>query len=155
MFGMLQHRWGGHLPDSSIRVEFELGRDFLKKKGVDSIENYYIKRGALLNYLTHDWMRFTQDQVDRENKNQSKARTLPIWKQVREAFLEWAGTGQGIPLIPLDKAKANVSHLIKVATGVVKTAARDQEKAIETLDEFSAYLQENIKLYGVSVRTDI
>jgi len=45
--------------------------------------------------------------------------------------------------------------LIKVAAGVVKTAARDQGKAIETLDEFSAYLQENIKLYGVNVRTDI
>ncbi len=138
----------------NIRVEFELGRDFLKKKGVDTVEDYYLKRGALLNYLTHDWMRFTRDQVDRENKNQSKARTLPIWEQVREALLKWAGTGNGIPLIPLDKEKANVSHLIKVVAGVVKTAATFQGKTIVTLEEFTGYLQERIKLYGVSVKTE-
>ncbi|HSQ42902.1 MAG TPA: hypothetical protein VLM37_11535, partial [Fibrobacteraceae bacterium] len=90
--GMLCNRWGGKMPESAIRVEFELGRDFLKKKGVDSVEDYYTKRAALLNYVTHDWMRFTQNQVDRENKNQSKAMTLPIWQQVRDYFLQWAGS---------------------------------------------------------------
>ena len=132
-----------------------MGRDFLKKKGVDSIEDYYIKRGALLNYLTHDWIHFTQDQVDRENKNQSKARTLPIWEQVREAFLEWSGAGKGVSLAPLDKSKASVSHMIKVAVGVTKSAALDQEQTLSNIDDFMAYLEGRIKLYGVSVITEL
>ncbi|RKX36771.1 MAG: hypothetical protein DRP64_18135, partial [Verrucomicrobia bacterium] len=33
--------------------------------------------------LTYEWMRFAQSQVDRENKNQSKARSLPVWERVR------------------------------------------------------------------------
>ncbi len=69
----------------------------------------------------------TREQVDRENKNQSKARILPIWEQVREAFLGWDGAGDGIALLPLDKSKANVSHLIKVAGRGTKSAANSQE----------------------------
>ena len=45
--------------------------------------------------------------------------------------------------------------MIKVAVGVTKSAAIDQEKKIETVDEFLAYLQDGIKLYGVSVKTEI
>lgn len=154
MLGMLINRWDGEIPESSIRVEFELGREFLKKKGVDSVEDYHRKRAALLSYLTHDWMRFTQDQVDRENKNQSKARTLPIWEKIREAFLDWAESDPNVSLAPLDKSKANVSHLIKVVAGVTRTAAKCQGKTIETLEDFSEYLQDRIKLYGVSVKTE-
>jgi hypothetical protein len=152
--GMLCNRWGGKMPESAIRVEFELGRDFLKKKGVDTVEDYYRKRAALLNYLTEDWMRFTQVQVDRKNKNQSKTRTLSIWEQVREAFLDWAASDPNVRLEPLDKSQANVSHLIKVVAGVTKTAAKCQGKTIETLEEFTEYLRDRIKTYGVSVRTE-
>ena len=89
------------------------------------------------------------DIFDRENKNQSKARTLPIWDQVREAFLEWAGTGKGVSLVPLDKSKANVSHLIKVAVGVLKTAAREQGEPLKSGDDLLIYFQERIRLYGI------
>lgn len=153
--GMLCNRWAGRMPESAVRVEFEMGRDFVKKKGVDTVEDYYRKRAALMKYLTESWMRFTQDHVDRKNKNQAKARTLPIWEQVRDAFLEWAASDPNVRLEPLDKSQANVSHLIKVVAGVTKTAAKCQGKTIETLEDFSEYLRDRIKTYGVSVRTEI
>lgn len=154
LLGMQINRWGGQMPESAIRVEFELGRDFLKKKGVDSVDDYYRKRAALLKYVSHDWIRFTQNQVDRENKNQSKAKTLALWLHVQEFFLQWAGSDWNVSLAPLEKSKANVSHLTKVAAGVIKTAAKEQGISIQTTEAFLDYFMTNIKSYGVSVTTE-
>lgn len=151
---MLYYRWNKVLPEAATRIEFELRRDALKDRGIDAVEDYYTKRADLVSYLTHEWIRFTTYQVDRENNNQSKAETLPIWLKAREAFLNWTGKPPGRSLAPVPKEEADVRNLIKQAMGVGKTAAEYQGKELNTTEELIAYLQETIMEYGLRLKTE-
>ncbi len=55
-------------------------RDGLKSHGIDCVQDYLDRRESLAKYLTTEWLRLTLDHVDKKNKNQSKARTLPLWQ---------------------------------------------------------------------------
>jgi hypothetical protein len=143
-------RWKScEIPDCAIRVEFELRRDALKERGIDTVEDYYAKRADLVHYLTTNWLRFTANKVDRENKNQSKARTLPLWNRVRKAFKAWAGNPTGEPLTPLDKEQADVKNLLKQLMGVGQTAAEYQGQKVETIEELLAYIGSSTSKYGI------
>ena len=150
---MRVYRWKcNEMPSAATRVEFELRRDALKDRGIDTVEDYYAKRADLVHYLTHDWLRFTANKVDRENKNQSKARTLPLWNKIRKAFKRWAGEPVGRSLEPLQKGKANVRNLIKQAVGVVLAAARFQGKEITSWEGLIAYMNEVGVDFGIHLR---
>jgi hypothetical protein len=90
--------------------------------------------------------------VDRENNNQSKAKTLPLWQQTREAFLIWAGKPPGLSLEPLPKEEADVRNLIKQAVGVGNTAAEYQGKQLNNMDELFTYLKETVSNYGIRLK---
>jgi hypothetical protein len=148
------YRWNSpEMPSAATRVEFELRRESLKDRGIDTVEDYYAKRADLVAYLTYDWFRFTANKVDRENKNQSKARMLPLWNQVRKAFKNWAGSPPGLPLEPLPKEKANVRNLLKQALGAAQAAARYQGKDINTVGGLLEYLEESALDYGLRIKT--
>ena len=149
---MVVYRWGEVMPDAATRVEFELRREALKERGIDTVEDYYAKRADLVHYLTHNWLRFTANKVDRENKNQSKARTLPLWNKVRKAFKRWAGEPAGRSLEPLPKGKANVRNLMKQALGVVQAAAGFQGKEIADREGLIAYMNEAVVDYGIHLK---
>jgi hypothetical protein len=151
---MLYYRWNKVLPEAATRIEFELRRDALKERGIDTVEDYYAKRADLVSYLTYDWIRFTTRQVDRENNNQSKADTLHAWQEAREAFLNWTGQPTGNPLTPVPKEEADVRNLIKQAMGVGQTAAEYQGKVVSNTAELIAYLQDAIIEYGLRVKTE-
>jgi len=147
---MRVYRWHcKEMPSCATRVEFEMRRDALKERGIDAVEDYYAKRADLVAYLTYGWLRFTANKVDRENKNQSKARTLPLWNRVRKAFKAWAGNPTGEPLTPLDKEQADVKNLLKQLMGVGQTAAKYQGQKIETIEELLAYIGSSTLKYGL------
>ena len=68
------------------RFEFSMTRDFLKKFEIDSFEDFEEKRLALVNYLTYNWFRLTEEAPDRENKHQTRAKTASIWGRVQKMF---------------------------------------------------------------------
>lgn len=140
------------MPEAATRVEFELRREALKERGIDTVEDYYAKRADLVHYLTHDWLRLTANKVDRENKNQSKARTLPLWNKIRKAFKRWAGEPPGMSLEPLPKASANVRNLMKQGFGVVQSAARYQGKEINTVGKLLEYAEEYVLDYSLHLK---
>lgn len=147
---MMLFRWkDSYLPCCATRVEFELHRDAIKERGIDTVEDYYAKRADLVAYLTYGWLRFTANKVDRESKNQSKARMLPLWNQVRKAFKRWAGEPPALPLEPLPKEKADVRNLIKQALGVTQAAAWFQGREIFDRDLLIEYLKQTAKDYGI------
>ena len=153
---MRVYRWKSpEMPSAATRVEFELRREALKERGIDTVEDYYAKRADLVHYLTHNWLRFTANKVDRENKNQSKARMLPLWNKVRKVFKRWAGEPVGRSLEPLPKGRANVSNLMKQALGVVQAAAGFQGKEIADRDGLIAYMQEAVVDYGIRPKQKI
>ena len=141
-------RWDG-VPEAATRVEFEIRREALKSRGIDTVEDYYAMRADLIAYLAHDWLRFTANKVDRENKNQSKARTLPLWNQVRKAFKKWAGEPPGKSLDPLPKEQADVRNLLKQLVGVGQTAAEYQGIEIKTIEELLTFTKTSTTKYGI------
>lgn len=150
---MRLYRWQTRkMPSAATRIEFELRRETLKKRGMDSVEDYYAKRADLIDYLTHDWLRFTTDKVDRENKNQSKAKTLPLWKNVQKAFKNWTGEPPGKLLEPLPKEQADVRNLIKQAVGVCKTAAEYQGKNLKSIEDLIEYVKISTSAYGIKLK---
>jgi hypothetical protein len=144
-FAMMERRWGGIMPGEAVRVEFEIRRQALKDRGIDSVNDYCTKRPDLVYYLADEWFRFTADIVDRENKNQSRAKVLPLWKEVQAAFQSWAGCPQGCSLAPLDLERVDVRQLFKQALGVIKTAARYQGRSNLKNEELLAYARGGLK----------
>lgn len=144
-FAMQDRRWDGMIPEQAARVEFELGREALKERGIDSPDDYFMKRADLVNYLVRGWFRFTSEVVDRENKNQSRAEVLPLWKEVQTAFESWAGSPAGCSLEPLNLAMVDVTQLFKQAFGVIKAAAKYQGKKNLNIEEFLSYAMNGLR----------
>jgi hypothetical protein len=116
----------------------------LKQAGIDTVEEYQAKRGALFAYLTEDWFRLTRDQVDRTNS--SRARVWSMWERVSAAFAEWTG-GIEMPLckpvsatVSFDLHKrmlvGNTQSIIAasyVGTGVVLDKHEFKREAIQVI----------------------
>ena len=145
-FDMEMRRWNGMIPDQAARVEFELRREALKERGIDSVDDYFKKRADLVNYLVREWFRFTTESVDRENKNQSRAEVLPLWKDVQTAFESWAGSPAGCSLEPLNLEAVDVTQLFKQALGVIKAAAKYQGKNNLNSEELLSYAMRKLRL---------
>jgi len=96
---MIENRWGGEEPEAAVRVEFEVKRDALREKwGVTTVEDLREKLKDITHELTHEWLRFTEQTVDRENKHQSRAVVWSVWEMVQELFQQVVGgIGQRLP----------------------------------------------------------
>ena len=47
---MRVYRWKcNEMPSAATRVEFELRREALKERGIDTVEDYYVKRADLVH----------------------------------------------------------------------------------------------------------
>lgn len=119
---MMARRWNGEMPAQAVRVEFRVGREKLKEFGIDTPEDFYRKRRAVVDYLCQDWFRFTDGPVDRANT--TRAATLPLWLDVATAFAAWAGQPNGEVLAPLPRGPVDVDHLLKQSYGITKAIGR-------------------------------
>lgn len=136
---MIDRRWGGNVPLCASRVEFQLGRDFLKAQGVNSPEDYERLRGSLIAYLTEEWFRLTDRPADRKNKNQQRAEIHPLWQAIQGEFRKWTGEPNG-PLISLEREKVDVELLGKQAVGVVKRMVLEMGHPIASKAELWQYI---------------
>ena len=143
-----EEEWFGHL----TRFEFSLTRDFLKRFEINSFEDFEEKRLALVNYLTFNWFRLTQEAPDRENKHQSRALTAEIWERVQKMFQRvfisplatFARVKKEVPALLTD-AKIDKIYLILagyysrlLADTIVKEGPAPGEKTIsETVSRFA------------------
>lgn len=136
---MCKRRWGGETPSCATRVEFRVRRQALKRAGIDSVEDLFEKEGDLLQYLCTRWLRFTDGPLDRENRNQARIDTLPLWADVHDRFVEGVGGLSGKPLAPLPKQPVSMVQWGKQAVGVVFSAAKAEERSLKSLGAFKAY----------------
>ena len=120
---MVARRWNGTMPAQAVRVEFRIGREKLKAFGIDTPEDFYRKRRAVIDYLCRDWFRFTNEPADRQNT--TRAATLPLWLDVATAFAAWAGQPNGEVLEPLPRGPVNVDHLLKQSYGITRAIGRE------------------------------
>jgi hypothetical protein len=82
----LKPRWGTDELVDVTRVEFELRRDTLRERLVNTVNDLISKAPSLCRWLTGQWLRLTADPVDRENRHQDRARVHRLWKLVRVRF---------------------------------------------------------------------
>jgi hypothetical protein len=140
---MAYHRWGGFDPEHATRVEFQVMRAALRQRGIDTVEDYFNKRADLVKSLCTDWFRFTQGKPDRTHT--TRAKTLPLWDKVLNAFLEWTGKPANLPMSPLPREACEASDLFRSALGLGLSAAVRQGKTFASEHELLHYIAMGVR----------
>jgi hypothetical protein len=131
-----EKRWGG-IPEKATRVEFEINRDCLRDRWeITTMYDLRRKLPQLIEWLTTEWIRFTDGPVDRDNKNHQRAKTAPIWEKVKDAFSQWVGQNSEPIVVPRKVIKPKIEQLVKQAAGCMKTALALSGKAVEDASAF-------------------
>lgn len=137
---MIHRRWGGEDQDKALRVEFQVRREFLKDRGIDTVEDYFLKRRSLAKYLCTDWVRFVEA-FDRRHTD--RAESMPIWQRVQEDFDHWTA-GPFSTLAPLPREKVQDRQLIRQAAGCIETIAARMGVSIGGPDDFLGFASERL-----------
>lgn len=132
---LIDRCWGGVEPEFATRLEFELGRTYLKRYGIHSVADLLALRGSLLSQLTNEFFRFTANRVDSGSKHQSRAQVHPLWQAVQSAFLQHAQT-PALKLVPIQYKEVNPRKLVAQAIGCLVTAALQRKLAFTKFEEF-------------------
>jgi len=112
---MQTRRWGG-IVGCATRVEFQLRREKLKTLGVDTLDDWWAKRGAITHYLTTDWCRILTGQFDPHHPDRTE--THADWIATGDAFAEWAGK-EVADLSPLPKLPIEANDLLRQVLGTL------------------------------------
>jgi hypothetical protein len=118
---MIERRWGGAVPPTATRIEFQASRPWLVKNGINSPLYLFRLAGSLVEKLTGNWFRLTDAPVDRENNNQSRAATLPLWASIQHGFAKVFGRPLG-PLSPLHRERVSPARLVRQGRGCLVNA---------------------------------
>lgn len=113
---LIDRRWGGDIPDTATRIEFQMAGNWFRDHGINTPEDFLQHSGTLSELLTHDWFRLTEGPVDREGKHQSRAKTHPIWLGMQEGFAEIFGPPQG-EMTPLAREQVEPIALARQGRG--------------------------------------
>jgi hypothetical protein len=114
-------RYDGQEPQQAVRVEFQLRREQLRELwSVGDVADLFSKLQAIAVELSTDWLRFTEDAVDRKNKHQSRAVTAAIWERVQRLFVTAFAPGAEAPR--RQAKRPAVDGLLKQAWGCLKSA---------------------------------
>lgn len=81
-----REKWG--TVENITRFEFQLRRAAIKQMfpRKSDLKTIMLFASRIWEYLTNDWFRMTESDVDRTNKHQSRAATSFLWLQVQRAF---------------------------------------------------------------------
>jgi len=143
---MIHRRWGGTEPLEALRVEFQCNRGLLKDHGIDTPEDYFRKREALVLYLTNRF-RFTARKFDRSSKNHARAGELELWSQIRETWRTWANS-PNFDLTPIPKGTRGVENLLKQLVGVARSIAKRRGEEASERGPLNDIWVEAVTKYG-------
>ena len=83
---------------------------------MDTVEDWIVKRQAIIDKLTLEWFRLTDGPVDLKHANRSPVH--PIWLKTREAFFECCQGSPDVLLEPLPKLHVDMSKQVKQIVGM-------------------------------------
>ena len=125
-------RWGGPV-DQAIRFEFQIRRETLKSRGIHTQADWEREKAGFIRWLTEDWFRMTEEDVDRTNT--TRAKTWKNWQIVQALFAEWAGAGPKPPKLGLG-IHLDPKALIKQAAGCISQAMALRGMGATNMTEF-------------------
>lgn len=109
--------WGiDQVPDGHvvIRVEFQLRREFMKERRIDTLRDLREKTPALWAYLTKRWLRL----VDDASKHHTMQDVLPWWEVVQHARAEFQ---DAMPAVRREAIKADKTKLAQGLLGYAES----------------------------------
>lgn len=118
---LIERRWGGVVPDSATRVEFQLRRGGLLSFGFGTVEKYLELREGLPGFLCTRWLRFTDAPVDPTHTTRAEMHT--VWEKVLRAFKDWTTADDDTPaLVRKRAARVKGGALLRQAAGCLVSA---------------------------------
>ncbi len=156
LYLMQSRRWGG-IGGNATRAEFQIRRARLKELGVDSLGDWYDKRGSVVKYLASEWCRMTASAVD--SRHADRAPLHPDWIEVQRAFEAWAGAAIA-ELTPLPRMEMPADDLLNQIIGALCSyharrkhpITSNQEFLDRTLREISRGIENRIMAEEVQLR---
>lgn len=140
---MIERRWGGDVPEYATRIEFQVRRPALTRRGVSTIEDYFRLRGDLVADLTKNWLRLTDGPVDRSHT--TRAKTLPLWQDVQEGFAQWTGQPSGQTLAPVPRHSIDISASVSRGLGYFLSAAARRGASIASISDLIRFCESEIR----------
>lgn len=108
---------GGHI----TRVEWQLRREQLKKWDIQTVSDWVLKAGGVLEYLMFDHTRFLDETPDRTHTSRYKPSAL--WARCISAFRHAFAEGHARPALkPREYFGGAIQALVKQAVGCISTA---------------------------------
>ena len=136
--GMIDRRWGGELPKQATRIEFQIQKQWLDGYGYRDADSVLVGLPDIMHKLTGDgsraFVRFTESMVDRENKHQSRAETLPVWRNIIKEAQRQLGEPQH-ELKPIQRGSISNKRSHRVIRGLLTQLAATRGEAIENFDD--------------------
>jgi len=138
---LVKYRWGGSVPSCATRVEVQMRREKIKEMrvpkmrdgeivtdeagevimvSVDSVDDWFIYRAGVVRYLLLQWLRFTEDEIDRENLHHTRAATWGLWDRIRESAETFFG-GAKVEVSRIKRVTYNAAQLIAQTLGTVSS----------------------------------
>lgn len=119
----LNKHCGAEVPESWVRCEFRWsGASIRDKLGTSDLQEVLKRRGELAHYSVHKHLRFADGPVDRENRNQSKAETHPVWKGVQAVAVSELEAKPLSRLTP-EQVEAAKTYRVKRAAAALSSVA--------------------------------
>lgn len=130
---MVQKRWAGVVPSCATRVEFQIGREWLKQYGLRKSAD--ISRiGDIYDKLTSDSrgvFRMTAEPVDRLNRHQNRSTTHPVWQRIVDIGRETVEEGQN-KLVRIDRSGLDELRAVKQIVGFGTSLADRRQRLCAT-----------------------
>lgn len=144
---MIAHRWGCE-PVEATRVEFQMRGKFLRslvlpgcEKGVRTIDELLRCEGAIVAYLTTEWLRFVSGRGGAHNVQKVRLNTSRQWKRVIEWFAAAASCEYVGRVRRITKQGTNARRLRLQGLGcLLKAVALTEDETPETFEELSRCL---------------
>lgn len=134
-------RWGGRIPDSVTRVEFQLRGQKLQELEASDLATFLGSLGRLTNYLTWRWFRLSESEVDRTHTTRYGG--SETWRSVRGRFaavFAMFGTAR----LARPKTQVDPGRMLAQAKGCIARVFAD-------LGEVPTGVGEVVDLFGAAV----
>lgn len=128
---LIKNRWGGRACAKATRVEFQIRRQALKDRGIDSCEDYFRLRSELIRYLTHQYIRFIEEKVT--NGHHSRSKPCTLWKCFQWIFENAFGAAK-CSIQRVRKSCGNRESLRQQLLGVLSSLLVSEGREIRSED---------------------
>lgn len=137
---MIARRWGGLVPEHASRIELQVSREWLRKYGIDSPNDFLEKGSTIIERQLSHWFRLTTTRIESEKKTQSRAKLDPLWASLRKSFVNWFGLPES-PLIPIDRKNVLPMRTIMQGIGCLRSAFLQMGYVLPTFRDFGSLIE--------------